>query len=128
MPNDVPDDKQPTTSPAAVPATAKTALHPPARSRYGVYVVACADGSLYCGLTNRLEVRLAAHNSGRGARYTRARGPVHLRWWWECRDAQDARRLEALLKRHSRRQKERIIAGDASTLLPLLAEVATRRR
>ena len=43
-----------------------------------VYVVRCRDGTLYTGVTNDLERRVAAHNAGRGARYTRARGPVAL--------------------------------------------------
>lgn len=43
-----------------------------------VYLVRCSDDSLYCGTTNNLESRLAAHNSGRGAKYTRSRNPVEL--------------------------------------------------
>jgi len=43
-----------------------------------VYLVRCSDNSLYCGVTNRLDKRLAAHNSGKGAKYTRARRPVSL--------------------------------------------------
>jgi len=43
-----------------------------------VYLVRCSDGSLYCGITNNLKNRLAAHNSGRGAKYTRSRRPVKL--------------------------------------------------
>lgn len=93
---------------------------------WGVYVVACADGSLYTGITNRLEARLAAHNAGRGARYTRARRPVRLRWWWQC-DPQDARRLEGLLKRRSRAEKVKLLSGDGAVLLSLLTEVARRR-
>ena len=42
------------------------------------YILRCADGTLYCGWTNDLTARLAAHNSGRGAKYTRGRGPVTL--------------------------------------------------
>jgi putative endonuclease len=43
-----------------------------------VYLVRCSDDSLYCGITNNLENRLAAHNAGKGAKYTRSRRPVHL--------------------------------------------------
>ena len=43
-----------------------------------VYLIQCADNSLYCGINNHLEKRLAAHNSGRGAKYTRPRRPVEL--------------------------------------------------
>ena len=42
------------------------------------YLLRCADGTLYCGWTNDLAARLAAHNSGKGAKYTRARRPVRL--------------------------------------------------
>lgn len=45
---------------------------------WGVYLLTCADGTLYCGVTNNIEKRLAAHNSGKGARYTRGRKPVEL--------------------------------------------------
>ena len=43
-----------------------------------VYILRCADGTLYCGWTNDLAARLDAHNSGKGAKYTRGRGPVEL--------------------------------------------------
>ena len=45
-----------------------------------VYIVRCADGSLYTGLTNDLTARIAKHNSGAGAKYTRSRRPVRLVW------------------------------------------------
>ena len=43
-----------------------------------VYLIRCSDESLYCGITNNLKKRLATHNSGRGAKYTRSRRPVEL--------------------------------------------------
>ena len=45
-----------------------------------VYLLKCADGTLYCGCTNNLTKRLAAHNRGQGAKYTRSRRPVALAW------------------------------------------------
>ena len=45
---------------------------------YFVYILRCSDGSLYTGATNQVERRLAAHQSGRGAKYTRSRLPVEL--------------------------------------------------
>jgi len=96
--------------------------------RWSVYVVACNDDSLYVGLSNDVVARVAAHNVGRGARYTRSRSPVKLRWRWDCKTGEDARRLEGLLKQLPRRRRQQVIAGDASVLLPLLAEVAARRR
>lgn len=43
-----------------------------------VYILKCADGTLYTGITNDMDKRLAEHNSGKGAKYTRGRGPVKL--------------------------------------------------
>jgi putative endonuclease len=45
-----------------------------------VYLLRCGDGTLYCGVTNDLAARLAAHRAGKGARYTRGRGPLRLVW------------------------------------------------
>ena len=46
-----------------------------------VYLLRCADGSLYCGWTTDLAVRVETHNRGKGAKYTRSRLPVKLVWW-----------------------------------------------
>ena len=70
-----------------------------------VYVLRCADGSLYCGWTPDVEARLAAHRSGRGARYTRSRLPVELAWSRRMPDRSAARREEARIKQLSRREK-----------------------
>ena len=48
------------------------------KKRWIVYLIRCSDESLYCGITNNLKNRLIAHNSGRGAKYTRSRRPVEL--------------------------------------------------
>lgn len=45
-----------------------------------VYLLECGDGTLYCGITNDLARRLASHEAGKGARYTRGRGPLRLVW------------------------------------------------
>ncbi|MFH1529823.1 MAG: GIY-YIG nuclease family protein [Pseudomonadota bacterium] len=70
-----------------------------------VYIVECADGSLYTGITNDLEARVATHNSGKGARYTAGRGPVTLRWSTPAKDRADATRLESGIKRMPRKIK-----------------------
>ena len=70
-----------------------------------VYLVRCADGTLYCGVTNNLDRRLAAHNSGRGAKYTRSRRPVALVYQEPCPDRSAALRREAALKGLTRAQK-----------------------
>jgi putative endonuclease len=79
------------------------------------YMVECADGTLYTGWTTDLEARLAAHNAGTGARYTRGRGPVRLVYWEEYADANEARRRECEIKRLGRRQKEALVASGGRT-------------
>ena len=93
-----------------------------------VYLVRCSDGSLYCGFAHDVFARVDAHNAGRGARYTRSRLPVALRWYWHCHSAEDARRLEGLLKRLPRADKLEVIGNGPRVLGPLLMEVARRRR
>ena len=70
-----------------------------------VYLVRCADQTLYCGITNDLAARLAAHSAGKGAKYTRGRGPVELVAQRRCRDKGFALRLEHAVKQLDRRQK-----------------------
>lgn len=83
----------------------------PART-YTVYLLRCADGSLYAGITNDLERRLAAHNAGKGAKYTRSRRPVALAWHRGRQPPRAARQLERALKALRRADKERLVAGD----------------
>ena len=76
-----------------------------------VYIAECADGTLYSGWTVDLEQRLAAHNAGRGARYTRGRRPVRLVYWEHQPDRGSAQRREAALRRLPRSAKLRLIAA-----------------
>ena len=76
---------------------------------YWVYILRCADGTLYTGITDCLERRLAAHNSGRGAKYTRGRVPVALVYREACPDKSAALRRECAIKRLRREAKERLI-------------------
>ena len=76
-----------------------------------MYLVKCADGTLYCGWTNCLERRMEAHNSGNGAKYTKSRRPVSLVYYEEFASREEAMRREAAVKRLSRRQKEELIRG-----------------
>lgn len=69
------------------------------------YLLVCADGSLYAGITNALDRRLAAHNAGSASKYTRARRPVRLAWVQRCRDRATASRREAALKALPRARK-----------------------
>ena len=73
------------------------------------YIVECADGTLYSGWTNDLEKRVAAHNAGQGAKYTRSRRPVTLRYYEEFEDKSEALRREAALKKLSRAKKLKLI-------------------
>lgn len=74
------------------------------------YLVRCADGSLYAGWTVNLPARLKAHNSGRGAKYTRGRRPVHLVWARQYATKSQAMRAEAWLKQLPKTQKEGLAA------------------
>ncbi len=76
-----------------------------------LYIVECRDGSLYTGITNDLPRRLAAHDAGTGARYTRGRGPVRLRYSEACGDRSAASRRERAVKRLDRAQKLLLIAS-----------------
>ena len=70
-----------------------------------VYVVRCADDSLYCGITNDLPARLAAHEAGKGAKYTRGRGPLEVVFTRRTRSKSRALRLEHAIKQLPREQK-----------------------
>ena len=75
-----------------------------------VYILRCADGSLYTGWTVDLERRLASHLGGDGSRYTRSRLPVELVASFAMADASAARREEARIKRLSRAAKLALVA------------------
>ena len=70
-----------------------------------VYLLRCRDGSLYCGWTDDLEQRVAKHNAGKGARYTRSRKPVTLVWSEQLADRSAALKREIAIKRLTRAQK-----------------------
>lgn len=73
---------------------------------FTVYIVQCADTTLYTGCTNNLVKRLAEHNTGKnGAKYTRARRPVKLVHYETFRTLKAGRRREAAIKRLTRKQK-----------------------
>ena len=76
-----------------------------------VYVLRCADGSLYTGITTDLARRLAAHNAGKGAKYTRARLPVALVWSEPAADEGAAKRREHEVRSLDRADKLRLIGG-----------------
>lgn len=79
-----------------------------------VYILECADGSLYTGWTNDIENRLSAHNRGMGAKYTRGRGPVKLVYIEYLPDRSSALRREAAIKKLSRDKKRSLIASHSA--------------
>jgi putative endonuclease len=74
-----------------------------------VYIVRCADGTLYTGWTTHVERRVAQHNAGRGAAYTRMRRPVALVYQEEVPDRSAAVRREVAIKKLDRERKERLV-------------------
>ena len=75
------------------------------------YILRCADGTLYTGWTNDLEGRLKTHNAGKGGSYTRGRLPVELVYWEGFETKEEAMSREWHLKRLTRQEKLRLIAG-----------------
>lgn len=69
----------------------------------------CKDGSLYTGWTTDLDKRVACHNAGKGAKYTRARRPVELVYFEQFQTREEAMRRECEIKKLTRKQKEELI-------------------
>ena len=74
-----------------------------------VYIVRCADDSLYTGCTNDLLKRVATHNAGKGARYTRSHGPVKVVWSVRVKDRSAALSREAKVKQLTRAEKLQLV-------------------
>lgn len=74
-----------------------------------VYILECADGTLYTGMTNHLVRRLAAHNAGKGAKYTKTRRPVHLRYSEKLQNQSQALRREAEIRSCPMRKNARCV-------------------
>lgn len=75
-----------------------------------LYILRCKDDSLYTGITTDVEKRLEAHRSGKGAKYTRGRGPLELVYREECGTHSDALKRELEIKALTRKQKQLLIA------------------
>ena len=76
-----------------------------------VYIARCADETIYVGVARDVALRIAAHNAGRGARYTRGRGPLQVLATRRCPSKGDALRLELALKRLRREEKHSVAAS-----------------
>lgn len=74
-----------------------------------VYMLRCADGSIYTGWTNDLEKRVNAHNAGEGAKYTRSRRPVELVYYETFPEKNEALKREYALKQLKRSEKLKLI-------------------
>lgn len=74
-----------------------------------LYILRCGDGTLYTGITTDVEKRLEQHRTGKGAKYTRGRGPLELVYQETCLDHSQALKREAAIKRMSRQKKEILI-------------------
>ena len=74
-----------------------------------VYIVQCADGTYYTGLTENLEERIGRHNTGNGAKYTKLKRPVRLVYCEECLSKVQAIKREIEIKKLSHRNKEYLI-------------------
>lgn len=81
-----------------------------------VYLLECADGSTYIGVTTDIERRLRQHNGGRAAKYTRGRGPVKLLGTMWCEDRSTAQRWEARLKTLDPASRRRAFSAPHSQL------------
>lgn len=74
-----------------------------------LYILRCRDGSLYTGITTDVEKRIAAHSAGKGAKYTRGRGPLQLVYFEECGDHSVALKRELEIKALPREEKMKLI-------------------
>ena len=93
---------------------------------WSVYLLRCADGSLYCGIARDVGARVAAHEAGKGARYTRGRGPLQLVAVRRCREKGTALRIEHAVKQLSRSDKLALV--DSPGRLAALARAVRRRQ
>ena len=74
-----------------------------------LYILRCGDGTLYTGITTDVVKRLEVHRSGKGAKYTRSRGPLELVYEEECGDHSAALKRELEIKKLSREEKMKLI-------------------
>lgn len=79
-------------------------------SNWHVYILRCKDGSLYTGITTDVQARLETHRSGKGAKYTRGRGPLELVYTEDCEDKSQALKRERAIKALTRSEKLELIS------------------
>lgn len=77
--------------------------------KWYLYILRCGDGSLYTGITTDVPARLEAHRCGKGAKYTRGRGPLEVVYTEECENHSTALKRELAVKALPREEKEKMI-------------------
>jgi putative endonuclease len=80
------------------------------------YILRCKDNTLYTGYTNRLQYRIQMHQAGKGAKYTRGRGPVSLVYAESFETKSEAMKREIEIKKLDKKQKEQLIEGFSENL------------
>ena len=78
-------------------------------TKWKVYMLRCADGSLYTGITTDLKARVEKHNAGTASKYTRSRLPVKLVWSEDCENETQARKHEYVIKKLTKIEKEEMV-------------------
>lgn len=78
--------------------------------KWAVYILECADKTLYCGITTDLERRITEHEQGKGAKYTKGRGPFEIIYTEYCVNRSDATKRELEIKSMDRAQKLKLKA------------------
>ena len=77
--------------------------------KWYLYVLRCGDGTLYTGITTDVQARFSQHQAGKGAKYTRGRGPLEVVYTEECEDHSAALKRELAVKALSREEKEKML-------------------
>jgi putative endonuclease len=83
-----------------------------------VYILRCGDGTFYIGTARDIPARLTLHHAGKGAKYTRSRGPLSVVWQEGPMTVSRALRREHQLKQLTRKQKAAFVAGELVVILP----------
>jgi len=96
--------------------------------KFWVYIVECKDGTYYTGYTPNLENRIKLHNDGKGAKYTRGRGPVKLVYCKEYRSCKNAMRAELDIKKRTRIEKETMIRAHKNNTMSFAPLICREKR
>jgi putative endonuclease len=93
-----------------------------------LYLARCSDGTIYTGISRDVAARMAAHDAGRGARYTRGRGPLAVCAIKRCGSQSEALRLEHAVKKLTRTRKEQLLSARRLGAFCATRKVATDRQ